>query len=702
MGIAGLLGALKEVMAPSHARDFRGQTVAVDALSWLHKACYGCAWDLAVGNETETYVKYILRRTDMLKAVGVKPLLVFDGNKIPLKSSTHDKRRSAKQENHDMAMQHLREARSLVGDERKEKMAKTSQYFQRSINITSAIIASVHDALRKANVEFVTAPFEADAQMVFLCKHQVTTAIITEDSDILVYCAAANISVPVLFKLEETGDCKMLSKDAIHTHGKTSANGVLRKLSYFLSGGHEPTRMFVHACILAGCDFLDSLHHIGIVRAIQHVFDYRGVKGTLRIPRLLSKLKFDGATVPDDYLERFYKAEALFYHHYVYDPSTQCCVHLVTASDYEVVEDIFERVTASLTETPFLGILSPQEVIRDIYNNKRLARSDASESSSQSSSQPSQSALSTQSSQPSQSTGATQNSEPSQSSLSQRAPSSPKQQNSPASQFSTSQRAPPSQSFQSPPPRATGRRWFGAHAGSSPEATPSPAVAKRPVFKRQPIDCDEVRAKTMESIFSVYAAPSQRSFAPSFGGIASPVASPRKFPPSFGLPAATKRSYSPSTRDALPSPPAKKPNLFANVSDDEDDDEEDATLSGAALHAAMAVEPTTIRTVNSGMSIFSAPKKAVPVPRLQFKSPTKGAAVQRASNALPPTTKKAVKTPAPIALPKNRASSKSPTTSQANGATRASSRASSKKTPPIKTQAGTLLGYFTKTTPTTE
>ncbi|KDO31717.1 hypothetical protein SPRG_03635 [Saprolegnia parasitica CBS 223.65] len=674
MGIAGLLGALKEVMAPAHARDFRGQTVAVDALSWLHKACYGCAWDLAVGNETETYVKYILRRTDMLKAVGVKPLLVFDGNKIPLKSSTHDKRRSAKQDNHDMAMQHLREARSLVGDERKEKMAKTSQYFQRSINITSTIIASVHDALRKANVEFVTAPFEADAQMVFLCKQQVTTAIITEDSDILVYCAAANISVPVLFKLEETGDCKMLSKDAIHTHGKASANGVLRKLSHFLSGGHEPTRMFVHACILAGCDFLDSLPHIGIVRAIQHVFDYRGVRGTLRIPRLLSKLKFDGTTVPDDYLERFYKAEALFYHHYVYDPSTQRCGYLVAASDYEVVEDIFERVTASLAETPFLGALPPPDVIRDIYDNKRLARS---ESSSETSSQPSQSALSTQNSQPSQSTLPTQNSQPSQSSSSsQRTPSSPHRQKSPAPQSITSQRAPPSQSFQSPPPRATGRRWFGAHAGSSPEATPSPAVVKRPAFKRQPIDCDEVRAKTMESIFSVYAVPNQRSFPPSFGSGSSPVASQRAFPPSFLV----ARGYQ-----------TLKPHLFANVSDDEDEDEEDATLSGAALHAAMAVEPTTIRTVQSGMSIFSAAKKAVPVPRLQFKSPTKGAAVQRASNALPPTAKKA------FAASKGRASSKSPTTKQTKGAARASTKASATKTPPTKTHAGTLLGYFTKT-----
>jgi len=40
---------------------------------------------LAVGNETETYIKYVLRRVDMLKHAGIHPILVFDGERIPLK-----------------------------------------------------------------------------------------------------------------------------------------------------------------------------------------------------------------------------------------------------------------------------------------------------------------------------------------------------------------------------------------------------------------------------------------------------------------------------------------------------------------------------------------------------------------------------------------------------------------------------------------
>ena len=42
-------------------------------------------------------------------------------------------------------------------------------------------------ALKASNVEFIVAPFEADAQMAYLAVNNVVHSVITEDSDLLPY-----------------------------------------------------------------------------------------------------------------------------------------------------------------------------------------------------------------------------------------------------------------------------------------------------------------------------------------------------------------------------------------------------------------------------------------------------------------------------------------------------------------------------------
>jgi hypothetical protein len=38
-----------------------------------------------MGNETEMFVKYMIRRAETIRKAGVWPILVFDGEKVPLK-----------------------------------------------------------------------------------------------------------------------------------------------------------------------------------------------------------------------------------------------------------------------------------------------------------------------------------------------------------------------------------------------------------------------------------------------------------------------------------------------------------------------------------------------------------------------------------------------------------------------------------------
>ncbi len=57
MGINGLLPILKSITKKVHIVKYSGQSVAVDAYSWLHKGAYGCVEDLYHKRPTKMYKK---------------------------------------------------------------------------------------------------------------------------------------------------------------------------------------------------------------------------------------------------------------------------------------------------------------------------------------------------------------------------------------------------------------------------------------------------------------------------------------------------------------------------------------------------------------------------------------------------------------------------------------------------------------------
>lgn len=65
-------------------------------------------------------------------------------------------------------------------------------HFQLKICVTQRSLLSFAfdsgvQALKAANVDFIVAPFEADAQMAYLAVNGLVHAVITEDSDLLPY-----------------------------------------------------------------------------------------------------------------------------------------------------------------------------------------------------------------------------------------------------------------------------------------------------------------------------------------------------------------------------------------------------------------------------------------------------------------------------------------------------------------------------------
>lgn len=113
MGIQGLIPLLKSIQKPVQISKYAGQPVAVDGHCWLHRGTFSCASELARGVETNAYVTFILvfyifdshflyffyRYVDffmnlvkMLLFYKVVPIIVFDGQSLPIKQVTRDSR----------------------------------------------------------------------------------------------------------------------------------------------------------------------------------------------------------------------------------------------------------------------------------------------------------------------------------------------------------------------------------------------------------------------------------------------------------------------------------------------------------------------------------------------------------------------------------------------------------------------------------
>ncbi|KAE8537607.1 hypothetical protein D1P53_006315 [Cryptococcus gattii VGV] len=175
MGISGLLPLLKEVSVNGHISEFKGKKLAVDGYVWLHKGAFGCAEDLVKGKKSTKFVDYAMYRVRFLRHHGIEPFLVFDGGPLPAKKGTEVSRAKSRLEN-------LEKARSL---EAQGRIKEAKEAYTRCVDVTPEMAYQLIKALRAENVDYVVAPYEADAQLCFLEREGYVDGIITEDSDLL-------------------------------------------------------------------------------------------------------------------------------------------------------------------------------------------------------------------------------------------------------------------------------------------------------------------------------------------------------------------------------------------------------------------------------------------------------------------------------------------------------------------------------------
>ncbi|KAI3773994.1 hypothetical protein L1987_48535 [Smallanthus sonchifolius] len=304
MGIKDLLRFMKPYVEPIHIKKYADKRVGIDAYSWLHKGAYSCSMELCLnmeGDKKFQYVNYCLHRINMLRHYNITPVLVFDGGNIPCKALTEQQRHSKRKDNRKLAMAKLKD-----GD-----INAATEMFQRAVSITPSMAHQLILILRSENIEFVVAPYEADAQLAYLSSLDADKggidAVISEDSDLLAYGCSS-----VIFKMDRYGNGEeIVMSDVFDSVGRAPS---------FL---HFDKELFTGMCVLAGCDFLPSVPGIGIAKAHGLVLKYRN------LDRVLSVLKYEkGNQMPNDYFISFKEALAVFQHARIYDADSKRLKHL--------------------------------------------------------------------------------------------------------------------------------------------------------------------------------------------------------------------------------------------------------------------------------------------------------------------------------------------------------------------------------------
>ena len=263
-----------------------------------------------------------MNRVRMLIHFGVIPYLVFDGDYLPSKAATEDSRAKRREESKKLGLQ-------------LHKLGRISQAhleLQKAVDVTPEMARQLIEELKRIGVQYVVAPYEADAQLAYLERKEIIQGIISEDSDLLVFGAKR-----LLTKLDQYGDCIEINRDDFTA---------CREVSLIGWSDAEFRRM----AILSGCDYLASINKMGLKTA------YRLVRKHKTIDRILRMLQFDGQFhIPIGYLEAFQKAELTFLHQRVFCPEANALI-MVTKLESGAEPEDFAFVGKDLERDIAVGV----------------------------------------------------------------------------------------------------------------------------------------------------------------------------------------------------------------------------------------------------------------------------------------------------------------------------------------------------------
>lgn len=170
-------------------------------------------------------------------------------------------------------------------------------------------------ACREKNIDYIVAPYEADAQIAYLMKKNIGHFVITEDSDLLLFGCDY-----VFFKLDKDG------------RGSLTRKRRITKVPDFKKANFTFEK-FRRMCILSGCDYLPSIPGIGLVKSKLFFSLAECDDMKKELPELPTYLRMKNLDVPKEYIDNFLKSEKTFKYQLVYCPIERKMVPLEPYDD---------------------------------------------------------------------------------------------------------------------------------------------------------------------------------------------------------------------------------------------------------------------------------------------------------------------------------------------------------------------------------
>ncbi|KAL7671696.1 hypothetical protein ACOME3_006599 [Neoechinorhynchus agilis] len=286
MGIPGLLVFARDNTRQVHITEFANCTAAIDVYSWIYKGAFNTAMEIMLEGKTQYLKTYINRRINVLTEAGIRPLMVFDGHDLPLKSDVDAARRQSRQAS-------LRKAHDLL-ERRGKTDLEVRSCFRSAFEVTFEIAREVMSWLRDRNIDYLVAPYEADAQLAFLNISGIVDLVISEDSDLIPFGCRK-----ILYKLDENGHGCLIDDEKFPALSKLGHMYSMDRLRWM--------------CIMAGCDYFKGIPGIGLAKARKILMQIRHVelKEVLRCVkiRLSTSTCFD-----EDFDTKFELADLMFKH----------------------------------------------------------------------------------------------------------------------------------------------------------------------------------------------------------------------------------------------------------------------------------------------------------------------------------------------------------------------------------------------------
>ena len=357
MGIKGLSSnVIKQVWRDGSLKDLpRGTRIGVDGAGWLHKSVVANASDICLEKAgSHGHRAVFIRHLQQLLHAGMEVVVVLDGARWPLKSTTHSSRRNRR----DAALEKAKEA--LKADDSKT----ADKFFKQAVGVPSEFVSWVIQHVgATVGASIVVANYEADAQLAKLRSDGAIDLVYSaaQDSDFLVYQGMGEI----IYDLHNDGSFKLvdLHRDVL---------GKKIKEFDFTCWSETTFRVWSASC---GCDYVENPVGVGAVKL------YKLINSNLALDEdALVNLVASKAANASAYAVSLLAAVRSFQHHVVFEVGTNGAIKQVHLKP--LPSNVALSGYKALTESESAGVysgeldpitLGPRVVVQEVDDSNQPA-----------------------------------------------------------------------------------------------------------------------------------------------------------------------------------------------------------------------------------------------------------------------------------------------------------------------------------------